>query len=167
MSATASSLRPGEYLHKRRTVAGLSVAEAARDLAMVPSAVPINGLLDKLEDRLRRAESDEEPLSLHQAALLRNVYPFDVDVYDRLLDRHMADEVTRRSLPEPQLCRSCACSFFDPCEVTTTADGGTFVAVCGWAEADLCSTCADRPKVTSSEPAAIPVIPILNPQGAC
>ena len=167
MSSTASTLTPGQYLQKRRTVAGLSISEAARDLAMMPTAVPIDQLIDKLEARLRRAESDEEPFSLHQAALLRNVFPFDVDVYDRLLDRHMADEVTRRSLPEPQLCRSCACSFFDACEVTTTADGGTFVAVCGWAETDLCTTCADRPKATASDPVAIPVVPILNPQGAC
>jgi len=173
-------LRAGQYLHRRRTVAGLSLAEAARDLAMVPSAIGHSDELGKLEARLERAESDVEPLSLHQAALLRNVYPFDVGVYDQLLDLDAADEVTRRTLPVPQLCRTCACSWHDPCFYTPAASTELLAAdvrpvfaeevPCAWSDSDpaLCTRCEELAnREATAPPLDVPQAPILQPQGTC
>ena len=156
-------MRPGAYLHRRRVVQGLTLAQAAANLALLAEARGHADELPKLEARLRRAESDEEPLSLQQAALLRNVVSFDLDVYDRLLDRDLADEVTRRHLPLPHLCRTCAYSWHDPCE----HDNGT---LCAWSadEDALCTRCeesaARNPKCA---PISVPAAPILQPEGFC
>ena len=127
---------PGDYLKKRREAAGLSLGEVARQLAVIQlGAIQLDraNLLDQLE----RIEAGEAALALPQADLLRNVFAFDPSVYNRLL--------AGDTLPQPPICRVCACSFFDPCDTSATDQGGSFRAACHWAEPDLCSACADHP----------------------
>jgi hypothetical protein len=92
---------------------------------------------------LEKIEASNAALSLAQAQVLRNIFAFDVGIYDQLLDRHLADELTRRTMPLPQICRGCACSFFDPC--LPDPSKGERGEACHWAESDLCSACATKP----------------------
>lgn len=136
-------MTPGTYLAKRRAHAGLSLQAVARAIAALPWAIrpPAAGDIARLTARLEAAEADRDNLTVAQAQLLRNAFAFDVDIYQRLLWRHVGD----RSVVPPQLCRTCACSWCDPC---LTHDGP-----CGWSEPDLCSACK-RAEQASSELAA-------------
>ena len=168
-------MRPGLYLQKRRQTAGLQVGEVARQLAVMQFGFnPINRAVTLAH--MAAVEMSERHLSLPQAEVLRNVFAFDVSVYDQLVDRDLADEITRRSLPHPQICRDCACSYFDPCE-KPGAHPFADATVCGWAEEDLCTHCARadnsngivRPSAVSicrQETGALVVTPILEREDA-
>ena len=116
-------MTPGSYIRLRRIAAGLSLGEAARQLAAMQLGLV---RLDrrKLLDELERIEADEAALTLAQA------------VYSRLL--------SRGALPLPQICRGCGCSWFDPC-LPDPAIRGERAPACHWAETDLCSACAEHP----------------------
>lgn len=129
-------MTPGIYLRKRREAAGLSLGEVARQLALFQLGVFGCGRSDILP-QLERIEAGAAALTRAQADLLRNVLAFDPSVYNRLL--------AGDTLPQPPICRVCACSFFDPCDTSATDQGGSFRAACHWAEPDLCSACADNP----------------------
>ncbi len=128
-------MTPGSYIRLRRIAAGLSLGEVARQLAAVQLGLV---RLDrrKLLDELERIEADEAALTLAQAEVLRNVFPLDPTVYSRLL--------SHGTLPLPQICRGCGCSWFDPC-LPDPAIRGERAPACHWAETDLCSACAEHP----------------------
>lgn len=136
-------MTPGTYLKKRREAAGLDLRQLAAGLAMLPWAIrPASRAdIDRLVGHLENAEADRDNLTIDQAALARNLFAFDLDVYQQLLWRHY-DPVARGSpwsLPEPRVCRECACSWHDPCH---TRHNGP----CAFTERDpgLCTACARR-----------------------
>lgn len=126
---------PGAYLDRRRTVAGLTRAQVADRLAALPWAIaPASpDAIDRLTDRLAAAELEGQHFTAPQAALLRQIFPFDVYVYLALIDIDAAGPGC--GLPQPQLCTGCGCSWHDPC---STADGG-----CAWSSIDphRCTGC--------------------------
>lgn len=133
-------ISPGTYLRRRREAAGKSHGEVALALAALPWAVrpPEQRDVDLLIGGIEEAEADRDNLTVPQALLLRNVYAFDVDVYEELLLIHHAGPGS--CLAVPQLCRVCACSWMDACVVSPAHVEP--VEVCEWVEFDLCSACA-------------------------
>ena len=109
-------LSPGAYLALRRAAAGLSVDDVARQLAMLPWAlVPATpAAVALLAARLRDAEGGGAPFTAPQAALIRNVFRFDLDVYLALID--LAAAGPGSGLPVPQICTGCGCTWHDACE---------------------------------------------------
>lgn len=143
-------ISPGAYLQKRREAAGLGLLQAAANLAALPWAVgrPGSDQIRQLQHRLTAAEEDRQPFTLAQAELVRAVFPFDVGIYLQLVDLHDNGAVAGQALP--QLCRSCACSWNDPCEVRV----GNRTIGCAWSsDAALCTACRDRVQ-------AIEVLPV-------
>jgi hypothetical protein len=132
-------MTPGTYLRKRREAAGLDLHQVAATLAVLPWAVRPASTEDVvlLEKRLILAECGTHDLTPEQALLLRSVFRFDAEVYERLFLCHHAGRAN--GLPRPDVCRGCGCSWHDACE-----DAGVG---CHWSAADptLCSACTDRP----------------------
>lgn len=128
-------LTPGTYLSKRRQAAGLTLPMVAEQLVALPWAIrrPSQHEVAQLVRRLREAEADRGNLTIIQAQLLRNVYPFDTEAYESLLLHHHTGHGC--GLPRPQLCRECGCSWQDPC----VSDLGS----CAWTRHDpeLCTAC--------------------------
>lgn len=124
--ASSRPMTPGTYLRLRREAFGLTIEEVARMLNPAPYG------LTRVTEQLRELEADE-PLArqLDLAEDLHDIFAFDLDVFN-LLVAHRADAGCE--LPQPQLCRICACSWSDPC-----ADDR--LGPCSWAEEDLCSHC--------------------------
>lgn len=137
-------MSPGVYLRKRREAAGLTLGEVARQLAAMQFGIVHLDRANVLA-QLEKIEDTEAGLTLPQAQVMRHIFPFDVGIYDQLLDHHLAAKEEREALAQPPICRVCACSFFDPCDTSATDQGGSFRAACHWAELDLCSACADNP----------------------
>ncbi len=169
-AAIGQVFAPGEYLRKRREAAGLTLGEVARQLAAMQFGFI---QLDRanLLAHLEKVEASDAGLTLAQAQVLRNIFAFDVGIYDQLLDRHLADELTRRTMPMPQICRGCACSFFDPCLPDPSRGeqdrSSSSAAVgqdgpCHWAENHLCSACAAQPGNV-----IVDAIPATAHEGAC
>ncbi|WP_338445928.1 hypothetical protein V5F89_12335 [Pelagerythrobacter marensis] len=129
------AMSPGTYIRKRRTMAGVSVAQASGALAALEILAhrTVRGRIGQLQQRLAAAEADRDHFTLCEAQILRNVFPFDPNVYEQLVDFHLAGPGA--ALPEPQICRNCACSYFDACMGT---DGP-----CAWHSDDLCTVCAN------------------------
>lgn len=127
---------PGAYLDRRRVASGLTRAQVADRLAALPWAIaPASAdAIARLTDRLAAAEIEGQHFTAPQAALLRQIFPFDVYVYLALIDIDAAGAGC--GLPVPQVCIGCGCSWHDPC---TTADGG-----CAWSSPDprRCTACA-------------------------
>ncbi|MFC0683064.1 RodZ family helix-turn-helix domain-containing protein [Novosphingobium clariflavum] len=125
-------MSPGTYLRKRREAAGLDMVEVAAALIVIGDRVRTITSADllKLEERLFAAEADEPCLRVEQARLLRQVMVFDLEVYELLLLHHHFDPAS--GLPEPQICRSCGCTWHDACPGS-----------CGWVAGDptLCTGC--------------------------
>jgi len=127
-------MSPGTYIRKRRLMAGVTAAEAAGALAALEILAhrPTRGRIGQLQHRLAAAETDREFFTLCEAQILRNVFPFDPNIYEQLVDLRLAGPGS--ALPQPQVCRNCACSWHDACIGT---DGP-----CAWHEEDLCTVCA-------------------------
>lgn len=139
---------PGTYLRKRREAAGLSIEDVARRLAAMPFPIgtPHPAEVAHLATFLREVEADNNNLTYGAALTLRNAYPFDVEAHWHLLvQRYDPDSA---DLPQPKLCRQCACSFHDACEVEGRP--------CAWSEADpaLCTAC-ERAAATQPEGATL------------
>lgn len=143
-------LTPGTYLRKRREAAGITIEQAAALVAGMPWSVrqPDQGAVAYLTDHLRTVEADANNLTYGSACVLRNAFRFNVEVYSNLL-LHFYDQAAT-DIPAPLVCRECACSWHDACEVEGQP--------CAWAEADietatgLCTACAaaDRPAAPQS-----------------
>lgn len=124
----------GTYLHKRRLAAGLSIEEVAARVAAMSWQLGLDASDPaRLAAFLREVEADNNNLTYGAAITLRGVFAFDVEVHWHLLVQRFDPE--SRDLPRPKLCRQCACSFHDACEV----DGQP----CAWSDADptLCTAC--------------------------
>ncbi len=120
-------LTPGQYIAKRRAAAGLSIDDVAISLATVPRL----GEVDRIA-WLQRIEADVSPVTFDVFAVLTVCVPMDAMVLRELIALADACDDT---LEAPRLCRTCACSEFDPCE-------DEHGATCGWADHDLCTACA-------------------------
>lgn len=171
---------PGDYLAKRRTMSGYSLPSLARDLMLLTDfgGRPRLGDFNRLKLRLDMAESGHTHLSDDTITLIGNFVALDISVYRQLVDLAEAERkgqtLRHAHLPRPQVCRTCACSFFDPCDERDLASlGGRLAApgetACHWAEDDLCSRC-DRIEPSSpgsaSPPDAEPPFIRLMPIGS-
>lgn len=130
---------PGAYLQRRRQVARLTVREVAERLAALPWAIAPASIeaVAALAQRLDDAEQGGAPFTEPQAALLRNVFRFDVGIYLALVDLAAAGEGC--GLPVPQICTGCGCTWHDAC-APSAATGGQ---PCAWSDADpnRCTAC--------------------------
>lgn len=142
-------MTPGTYLRKRREAAGLSIEDVA---AAVRAKLHESGLLARDGGNARfvafltAVEEDRDNLSYFAALSVRHAFPFDVDAYwNLLLHRYDPDA---SDLPQPKLCRECACSFHDACEVEGQP--------CAWSstDPDLCTAC-ERAGATQPEGATL------------
>jgi hypothetical protein len=121
------AMSPGTYLRKRREAADLTIDDVA---TMLPTE-PHSPALSRAE-WLTQIEADVQPIGNDVVGALRYVFAFDASVLRRLQDLRACP-----GLPEPRLCRKCACSAFDPCHTNGPLGRGT----CMWVEEDLCSAC--------------------------
>lgn len=122
-------ITPGTYLRMRREAAGLSSAEVAAMIVIVPR-LPEHDLIYWLD----RIEADVVPATFRTITCLRCYFSFDIEVLEALVAIQFAPG-RAAIIPPPRLCRECACSERDAC-------GSDAVCGCSWAEADLCSACA-------------------------
>lgn len=139
--ADADVMSPGIYLQKRRAHAGFSIGGVARRLAKLPWPIKAEPTLQDLRNitmRLTAAEQLDDHLDDAEVEQLRNIVPLDPRVYRQLVELAEAGEGS--GLPVPQLCRECACSFFDPCD--------TIGGPCSWESSNMCSACARMAAVT-------------------
>jgi hypothetical protein len=130
----ALPLSPGQYLRLRRRASGLGVIQAAATLATLPWAIRQAGPDERarLAMRLTAAEEDRQPFSRDHAELVRNVFAFDVDVYCDLLAGNAV-----------HVCRSCGCSWHDPCALAHPVFLGRTIG-CAWsADPSLCTACVE------------------------
>lgn len=129
---------PGTYLRLRRAAHGLATRDLARQLVALPLARPgpTSIFVNWMAARLHDAETGAEHLLPSQAALVAQIVPFEPQVYERLIALTAAPGL---SLPVPQLCRVCACSWHMAC----VDRSGT---PCSWCEDDstLCTRCESR-----------------------
>lgn len=133
-------MTPGTYLRKRREASALTLLDVAVGLArLAPQPTRITpDEIQQLLVRVRDAEADRSPLIGFAADLLARVVRLNPAVYLALFDLHHADPATRRALPEPQVYRTCACSWHDPC---STGPGGAR-GPCAWStDPSLCTAC--------------------------
>ena len=116
-------MTPGTYLRKRREAADVTPEDVARMVAAV---------IEQPGPWLSEIENDDRAPSATSVGMLIGTFDFDRHVLDRLIDLHYF----AADLPEPRLCRTCACSQWDPC-VTDLRGSGS----CHWVAEDLCSAC--------------------------
>ena len=142
-------MTPGTYLRMRREAAGLDHQTVAWRLTLLPEARPsiTASDVDLLGRQLAECEADRDNLTALQAVFVGKVVPLDYSVYEVLLWRHH-DPYQRGLLPEPQVCRVCACSWHRPCE--------SVCGPCAWVEGDptLCTACAAKEALAGRAPAA-------------
>lgn len=125
-------MTPGAYLQRCRQRAGKSLADVAAAIATEPRLAE-----HARAEMLQGIEADLTPARFDTLVVLCRVYSFDFDILAQLVRISLGADVD-----PPQICRVCACSEFDPCDV---APFGT----CWWAEPDLCSRCGDpRPQLS-------------------
>lgn len=129
---------PGTYLRLRRAAHGLTTRDLARQLIALPLARPgpVAIFVNRMAARLHDAETGAEHLLPAQAALVAQIVPFEPQVYERLIALTAAPGL---SLPVPQLCRVCACSWHMACVDRSGAP-------CSWCEDDstMCTRCESR-----------------------
>jgi hypothetical protein len=135
---------PGAYIDRRRVASGMTREQVAQRLAALPYAIvsPTPADIARLSDRIAAAELEGQHFTKPQAALLRQIFRFDVDIYLQLID--LAAAGPGCGLPVPQLCTSCACSWHVPC----VTDAGP----CAWSDsqANRCTHCAPAPANASA-----------------
>lgn len=118
------TISPGTYLRKRREAAGLSVTAIAIQIATEPRLAE-HGRVDWIGG----IEQDTMPARFETLVVLRNLFPFDFGVLERLVQISLGAD-----LPAPQICRVCACSEHDACKVPP-------FGACWWLTNDLCTSC--------------------------
>lgn len=140
---------PGTYLRKRREAAGISLEDVSGQVAARLQDIGVLGRdadHPRFVEFLTAVEGDRDNLSYFAALFMRHAFPFDVEAYwNLLLHRYDPDA---SDLPQPKLCRQCACSFHDACEVEGQP--------CAWSntDPDLCTAC-ERAGATQPEGATL------------
>jgi hypothetical protein len=127
-------ISPGRYMRLRREAARLTVDQVAAFVGGTPSdARDLAELLHRLERNEPMAGAELELVDRLAGA---RVFRFDLGIYMMLVGRR-ADP--HGDLPLPGICRTCGCSWNDPC-----SDG--MGEGCGWANSDatLCTMCIGR-----------------------
>ena len=117
-------MKPGTYIRKRRIAAGLEIDKVALLLGSTRrDSVGVR-------NQLIMMEADQGSDHGLLVTRLKDAFPFDPYVYFALVDV-LADP----TLPAPQICRSCACTWHDACEDES--------GPCAWVsgEPDLCTAC--------------------------
>lgn len=155
-------MTPGKYLERRRAIAGLSLPALARNLMTVTGYGRRPGWSEfqMIQQMLSSAEQGYRQHSAHTLDLIRNFVPLDPDVYGRLilLDRFGEE------MQAPQLCKVCACSFHDPCQLAPRRPAAALgSSTCHFVEPDLCSNCAE---LAAAAPVAPPYAAHLPHQPA-
>ena len=132
-------MTPGTYLRKRREASGVSVGTLGQSMVPAGKAAAKHDQLGKIfADMLTEAEADRLPLDSAASKLIADLIGFDNSIYDRLVAIRFG-----HNLPVPQICKTCACSWNDPC-LSEGVD--TIESPCSWAEADLCTACVPYPE---------------------
>lgn len=164
--AGQSSMLPGTYLRLRREASGRTLADIAADLASVapPPGARFVARPEAIAAHLAGIEAGKDCLTLQEAELLLECFHFDWSIYDQLVDRDLADELTRQAMPAPRICRSCACSYFDLC---VCALPGGHHETCAWAAPDLCTRCAAEAPTPDVTPSPVAVAPVITTLVAC
>ncbi|MEM6907195.1 MAG: hypothetical protein AAF494_00830 [Pseudomonadota bacterium] len=155
-----SPVLPGDYLQKRRTMAGYTLDSLARDLLIVSGFGYRPGLDDfqRLKLRLAAAEQSNLHLDDEKLALIGNFVSLDADVYRRLV----LLEERGITVPVVNLCRVCGCSFHDPCVHPPRQSAAPLGrSTCQMVEPTLCSNCAPHVETRGTPrdpevPAAVP-----------
>lgn len=137
-------MSPGQYLRLRREAAGLSLD----DVALFTDTWPTHVSARSRAELLALVEQDMMVIDAGlvdalRAAAAHGMIAFDPAVLFQLVAIHAGAEIA-----SPDLCRTCGCSWSDPCFSEHQES-------CGWArgEADLCTACLDR----AVEARAVPV----------
>lgn len=118
---------PGAYLKCRRTAHGLAIEDVAGVLSTDPRIAH-----HERAEWIMRIEADIAPASWTTIVALRQHFPFDLAVLERLSLIHLGMD-----LPPPRLCRICGAS--------DTGGIGLAVLPWAWAAADLCIGCSLPP----------------------
>lgn len=128
--ATLAPMTPGTYLRLRRTAARLSALELARRLypRAAESAIAASRAL------IERVEADEVTIGATFSRTLAQHIAMDSEIFDRL-----TAIFTGADIPLPQICRTCGCSWNDPCQ-------DEWLDPCAWSVSDpnLCTHCERR-----------------------
>ncbi|MFN3819918.1 hypothetical protein [Blastomonas sp.] len=177
----APLMSPGTYLRKRREAAGISLDLAA--VAFVPwgrpgditariggeqmtgadfdPAVRAAGIVGDLDlismvrtisAKLTELEADQRHVDRTITTCLARIVPLDVEIYDALVALHLGV-----SVPLPQICRECGCSWHRPCvERVESGITGCFAEYgCAWSASDpnLCTACERKAAAPQQETA--------------
>lgn len=152
------AMLPGRYLQLRRQASGLTIEQVAVRISPRPSRWhETAAALVALE------AGDPLPTgftALGLAMQLTMAVQFDFNAWQALVE-HAADPDSE--LPLPRLCRSCGCSFFDPCVPDPEAGLG-----CAWrgrdevGDADLCTACPLPGQAPPGVAAPAPGIPQME-----
>ena len=152
---------PGTYLALRRRMARLDYSSLARSLVCLErfTGRTSAAAMTRLELRLWNAENMGEHLSRAQIEMVRNYVRLDPEIYLQLVDlREMTlrgESLEGKAIP--QVCSSCACSFFDPCQHT---DG----QACAWSTLEplRCTCCAAMDHDFGDSPRPDPARPLIQ-----
>jgi hypothetical protein len=130
---------PGEYLQKRRLMAGYSLRSLASDLLTLTGFGTPRQVADQRRLQLTLASAEAGTI-YHPPAridLISNFVPLDPQIYFRLV------EIDESGVPlsVPGLCPNCACSFQDPCVIPVAPSAALGTSVCDTTDSDLCSAC--------------------------
>jgi hypothetical protein len=121
------TLTPGAYLKCRRTACGKSHA----DVACALETTPAMSQAERIE-WLKMIEADVAAVRWSTIVALRQQFPFELSVLERLSLIHMGFEADA-----PRLCRICA--------VSETGPLGAGVPAWGWAAENECVACRVGP----------------------
>ena len=120
------AMSPARYIRLRREARGLSIDALAIMLGSTAAErADVRNELQMLECG-DPSPDDYRGLVESMAGIIR----FDPVVYSLLVERAHDPE---SELPLPAICRSCGCTWCDPCDPP-----------CSWAEADLCTACVSK-----------------------
>jgi len=122
----------GDYLKRRREFCRISIGEVAHLMAGLASSPQLaRGFAEQIEQLETSGQCRVNLASLLHG--LRIAFRFDPAIALQFAQR----DPDNPDLPMPAICRVCACSWADPC---TDRSGSP----CGWATADLCTSCAEQ-----------------------
>lgn len=177
-SPAAVPMSPGTYLRKRREAAGISLDLAA--VAFVPWSAPgeiaarigreqitgrsfdpavciaadndLIGMVRTIARRIAELEADQRHVDRTITSCLARIVPIDVEIYDALVALYLGV-----SVPLPQICRECACSWHRPCidPVGTSFSPDFAEHTCAWSASDpnLCTACERKAATPQPETA--------------